>query len=119
MVADKIDIIISVARRYDVVIISLVLEGASSDHEQYHSNIMVRLGKLVMPGGTIILFYGVENKVGYYSIGGRQFPNLHVTAEFALETLKGVGFYNLTIKLAPKFDSCPNCSFWFISGTHK
>ena len=48
---------------YDVVICSLVLEGASSSPEEYKSN-FIHLSSLVKPGGSLLL-YGVENQVGF------------------------------------------------------
>ena len=99
---------------YDVVISSLVLEGTSDSIEEYTSNVS-KLGKLVKPGG-LILIYGIENKRGYYVIGDRKLPNIHVTPEFAMQTFKDAGFSNFTLdKLLPT--DFPNFYFWFMKCT--
>ena len=99
---------------YDVVICSLVMEGSARNHDEYVSNV-VRLGKLVKPGG-LIMIYGIENKVGYYMVGGRKFPNVHVTAEFAVSTLQEAGFVEITVdKCFPAETS--DKIFRFIQGT--
>ena len=101
---------------YDVVTSSLVMESAASNDEEYVSNAS-RLGKLVKPGGSVLI-YGVENKIGYYTVGDCKFPNVHATAEFALKALKDAGFTDLTVdKFSP--DDDPNKIFRFIKGTRK
>ena len=81
---------------YDVVMCSLVIEGASKTIEEYHRNI-ARLGHLVKPGGSIF-YFGVENKIGYYTVGERNFPNVHVTDELALTAFRNAGFHDLSLK---------------------
>lgn len=98
---------------YDVVMCSLVVEGASKNRTEYRRN-LARLGNLVKPGGKIF-YYGVENKVGYYTIGDRNFPNIHIDHEFSLSAFEDAGFCDLTIKHAPICD--PNHLFWFVQGT--
>lgn len=94
---------------YDVVTCSLVLEDASRNHNEYASNVS-KLGKLVKPGG-LMLIYGVENELGYYDIGGRKFPDVYITAESAVQTFKDAGFCNITVdKLLPT--DFPNVYFW-------
>ena len=62
------------------------------------------------------MMYGIENKIGYYMIGDYKFPNVHVTAEFALSTLKDAGFSDLILdKYSPSDD--PNRVYRFIKGT--
>ena len=101
-------------RLYDVVTCSLVLEGASRNIDGYASNAS-KLGKLVKPGG-LILIYGVENKRGYYDIGDRKFPNVYITPEFAVQTFKDAGFYNISLdKLLPS--DFPHLYFWFMKCT--
>ena len=97
---------------YDVVMCSLVIEGASSTEDDYCSNIK-RLGTLVKLGGKIF-YYGVENKVGYYTIGDRNFPNVHIDHHFSLRAFENAGF-NVSIKHAPVWDS--NHQFFYIDGT--
>ena len=98
---------------YDVVMCTLVMEGASTNCDEYCANI-AQLGKLVKPGGKVF-YNGVENKVGYYTIGNKNFPNIHVDHEFSLSAFERAGFKNLTMTHAPIFD--PNHLFWFIQGT--
>ena len=81
---------------YDVVTCSLVIGGASRTPEIYCSNI-ARLGQLVKPGGRIF-FYDVENKIGYYTIGDRNFPNIYTTDELALAAFRDAGFFNVSVK---------------------
>ena len=90
-----------------------ILEGASRNKDDYRSN-LARLGRLVKPGGKIF-YYGVENKVGYYPVGDRNFPNVHVDKEFSLKTFNDAGFHNLTIRDAPVVDS--DRLMWYIEGT--
>ena len=52
---------------YDVVMCTLVMEGASTNCDEYCAHI-AQLGKVVKPGGKVF-YHGVENKVGYYTIG--------------------------------------------------
>ena len=101
---------------YDVVMCSLVMEGASSTTDEYCSNV-ARLARLVKPGGSIF-YYGVENKTGFYSIGDRNFQNVHVPEELALKAFREAGFDNITLKLGQDATD-PNIAFRFISGTRK
>ena len=101
---------------YDVVMCSLVIGNTSKDYDEYCSHV-ARLGKLVKPGGTL-LFHDVENSDGYYSIGDCKFPNVYVTHESALKAFEDAGFCDLTLKLAPKFNAYPSCTFRFIMGRH-
>ena len=99
---------------YDVVVSCLVMEGTARSHDEYVSNAS-RLGKLVKPGGTIMI-YGVENKIGFYMIGGHKFPNVHATAEFAVSAFQEAGFVDITVeKYSPTDD--PNRIYRFIKGT--
>ena len=99
---------------YDVVISSLVMESAARNHDEYVANIH-RLAKLVKPGG-LILYYGVENRLGYYSVGDSKFSNVLTVAEFAASAFQDAGFSNLTVdKFAPSGE--PNKVFRFIKGT--
>ena len=100
-------------KEYDVVVCSLVLEGASSTHDEYCSNV-AKLGKLVKPGGNI-LYYGIENKNGFYTVGDSNFPNLHVSPAFCLSAFENAGFNSLSVRHAPVCD--PNHLFWYIQGT--
>ena len=98
--------------QYDVVMCSLVLEGASSTQEEYCSNV-ARLVQLVKPGGSIF-YYGVENKIGYYTIGDRSFPNIHITDELALKAFRDAGVDDASLKECPVGDC--NVKFIFIGG---
>ena len=99
---------------YDVVISSLVLEDASQNLDEYASNAS-KLSKLVKPGG-LILIYGVENKLCYYKVGNRKFPDVYITPEFAVQAFKDAGFYNISLdKLLPS--DFPNKYFWFMKCT--
>ena len=82
---------------YDVVISSLVMEAVSSSLDEYQLNIS-RLGKFVKPGGTI-LYYGVENRAGYYLLPNNQkFPNVFATAEHAVKAFERAGFVDISLE---------------------
>ena len=98
--------------QYDVVMCSLVLEGVSSTQEEYCSNV-ARLVQLVKPGGSIF-YYGVENKFGYYTIGDKNFPNIHITDELALKAFRDAGVEDASLKECPVGDC--KVKFRFISG---
>ena len=98
---------------YDVVISSLVMESTSSNYDEFRSNV-AKLGKLTKPGGTV-LYYGVENKVGSYPIGDLNFPNAHVTAEFAMKAFNDAGFQELVLETYEPDDD-PHRVFRFIRG---
>ena len=96
---------------YDVVISSLVMEGASRNRTEFQTNIS-KLSSLIKPGGTI-LYYGIDNQLGYYSIGDRYFPNVIVTSEFAVSAFKRAGFTDLTLDKYTSIHN-PNHVFRFI-----
>lgn len=96
---------------YDVVICSLVLEGASSTHDEYRSN-FARLAKLVKPGGFLFC-YGVENPTGYYTVGKKNFPNVYVTNQLAVKVFEDNGFRDITLEAKEIGDRV----FRFIRGT--
>ena len=99
---------------YDVVISSFVLESTARNLDEYASNTST-LGKLVKPGG-LILIYGVENKLGYYESGDRKLPNITATAEFTVQALKDAGFCNLSLDTFLPSDD-PHRIYRFIKGT--
>ena len=80
---------------YDVVTTSFVMEGLSSDPDDYQRKI-ARIGKLVKPRG-LLLVYGVQNTLNYVPIGHRKFPNIHVTYEFAMKAMESGGFHDVSI----------------------
>ena len=80
-------------KQYDVVITSLVAEAVATNLEEV-ALYLQRIGTLVKPGGTL-LYYGVENRVGYFAIYDERFPNVHATAEFIMSVLDGSGFKDL------------------------
>ena len=96
---------------YDVVMCSLVIAGVSRTPEKYSSNIL-RLSQLVKPGGRIF-FYDAANKIGYYTIGDRNFPNIYTTDEFALTAFRDAGFVNISVKHC--YVGNPDIVFRFIS----
>ena len=87
---------------YDVVVCSLVLEGASNSREEYRCN-AARLAKLVKPGGYLF-YYGIDNKNGYYTFGDHCLPNLHFCNHCLLCAFKDAGFSDPIIQLAPTDD---------------
>ena len=97
---------------YDVVMCSLVMEGASNTIEEYCRNI-ARLGQLVKPGGSVF-YYGVEDTVGYYTIGERNFPSLHVTDELVLTAFRDAGFRDVSLKQCDVGD--PYGRFKYLTG---
>ena len=80
---------------YDVVMTSFVLEGIASDLDNYQEYV-ARLGKLVKPGGLIML-YGVQNTLNYVPIGHRRFPNIYVTHDFAVQAIERAEFHDIKI----------------------
>ena len=100
---------------YDVVVCSLVLEGASDSREEYRAN-AARLAKLVKPGGALFC-YGIENKNGYYVFGNQPLPNIHLCHECWLGAFSDAGFCDPKIRIAPTCD--PNRQYRFISCTRK
>ena len=103
---------------YDVVITSLVAEVVATNLEEV-SLYLARIGRFVKPGGTL-LYYGVENRIGYYDVacGGNHFPHLHVTAEFVMSVLEAAGFKDLILQTYEPDDD-PNRVFRSIIGTAK
>ena len=100
-------------KEFDVVITSLVAEIVATNLDEL-TTYLERIGRLVKPGGTL-LYYGVENRLGYYEVGDIRFPNMHATAEFVMNALKGAGFHHLCLrKYEPAND--PNRAFRAISG---
>ena len=79
---------------YDVVIVSLVLEGTSDSIDGYASNAS-KLGKLVKPGG-LILIYGVENKRGFYVVGDESFQVFMQLLNLPCKPSDS-GFFNFTL----------------------
>ena len=82
-------------QRYDVVMTSLVIEGVATNHEGFRL-LLGKLCKLIKPGGTI-LYYGVDNKLGYYPVGNYNFPGMDATAEFVLSAFEAAGFIDLQL----------------------
>ena len=68
--------------------------------------------------------YGVDNKRGYYSFGGRNFPSFSTCSmEDTMKTFEDAGFTNLTHEKAPEFEVSPNSlpewAFHFITGVRQ
>ena len=80
---------------YDVVISSFVLESVAHTHDEYKI-CATRLGKLVKPGG-VILIATVENNIGYYVVGEKRFKNVPVTADFVVKTFQSIGFCDINV----------------------
>ena len=97
---------------YDVVMTSFVLEGIASDLDNYQEYV-ARLGKLVKPGGLIML-YGVQNTLKNYSVGNQRFPNIYVTHDFAVHAIETAGFHDISIDT---FQQNEHRVCRFISGT--
>ena len=100
-------------KEYDVVISCFLVEAVATNVEELKLYI-TRIGSFVKPGGKI-LYYGVENRAGYFTVGNERFPNIHATAEFIIKILESVGFQDLLFgKYKPKDD--PNRDYQWISG---
>ena len=82
-------------RQYDVVVANLVVATASFTQENYRNNI-AKLGKLVKPGGTLIIYDAerTSTKRGFYIVGDAKFSNVSVTSDFVCEALESAGFFN-------------------------
>ena len=85
---------------YDVVMTSFVMEGVSTDLDDYQEKI-ARLGRIVKPGG-LLLVYGVQNTLNYVPIGHRKFPNIEVTHDFAVQAIERAGFGEIYIDTLPE-----------------
>ena len=81
-------------RQYDIVVASLVLAASSFSQDNYMSN-LDKLGKMVKPGGTIMIYEAerIGSERGFYIVGGAKFSNASVTSDFVSEALKSGGFY--------------------------
>ena len=83
---------------YDVVMSSLCICVASQTYAEYYLGI-VKLGKLVKPGGVLMLF-DVERKSvsrGIYRVGDTAFSYMGITREFGLKALCDAGFSNVQV----------------------
>ena len=98
---------------YDVVMCSLVIDGTATSLEEYRASVS-RLVSLIKPGGSI-LYYGVENSLGYYPVGDCNFPSLYVSDEAAVKAFTENGIKNVTVSYFPAF---PGKTFRFIKGTY-
>ena len=103
-------------QQYDVVICGLVFESVSYTHEEYTANIS-RVGKLVKPGGSMLI-YGIENKLGFYTVGDQRLHNLQVTHDFAMSALKAAGFCDISLDTYSPPDDPHRC-YRFLKGTRK
>lgn len=88
-------------KQYDVVLCCLVLECATQTRDDYKAG-MIRLGKLVKPGG-LLLFVGVERseEVGFYLVGDRKFRSLGVSSEFAVKAMEDAGLSVIVLDKIP------------------
>ena len=98
---------------YDVVMCSLVLDATASTLDEYRSSVS-RLSQLVKPGGSLF-YYGVENRIGFYTVGDRNFPSLCVSDEFVIQAFHNAGFHDVSLCHSP--NSTPDASYRFIKGT--
>ena len=97
---------------YDVIC-SLVLDGTASTEAEYTSDVF-QLTKLVKPGGYI-LYYFVENRRGFYTVGERNFPSLYIRKEIIVKTFQNTGFFNISLSCSP--DSLPDKAYVLLRGT--
>ena len=88
-------------QQYDVVFCSLVLECALQTRDDYKAG-MIRLGKLIKPGG-MLLFFGVERsgEAGFYLVGDRKFRSLGVSSEFAVKAMEDAGLTDVYLDKIP------------------
>ena len=109
-VASRHDIEPGYDKVYDVVVSSKVVESVARNLDEYVIYLS-RLGGLVKPGGMLMM-YNVENKTGFYNVGGINFRNLPVPVEFTVSTLKKAGFINVAVDKF--FPDDPNRIFSFL-----
>ena len=84
-------------KEYDVVICSLVLESTSTTQSEYKTG-MAKIGALVKPGG-VLLFTSVEHQGerSVYTVGDARFNYLGTTVDFVTETMRSVGFCEISV----------------------
>ena len=110
-------------RQYDVVTSSLCVCAAVQTHEEYRQG-FAKLGKLVKPGGTMMIYEAerIKNCIGVYPVENTNFRYVGVTSEFAVQALKDAGFTNITVQrttIAPNLrkDSPDRTGYIFLMGT--
>ena len=83
---------------YDVVISNLCLDTACTSLEEF-ARAVCKLAKYIKPGGKLVLqsACGPEDTV-YYMVGKEKFIGVSINEEFLTNTLKKMGFCDITIK---------------------
>ena len=100
---------------YDVVISSLAMEVVAKNYDEYKL-FMCRLGKLVKPGGLLLL-YGVENNKSYI-VGDFTFRDFPVSSEMATTTMKNASFDHVSVdKFSYTLMTGEYKTYMFIKGT--
>ena len=88
-------------RQYDVVMTSLCLSVSSRTPEDFRNGI-ARLGKLVKPGGMLMVYDSERESVQQrlYRVGEAEFLQLDVTQDFAKTALIEAGFTDVAVQKA-------------------
>ena len=86
-------------KTYDVVLSSLCVCSASQTSKDYLQGI-AKLGKLVKPGGTLLIYEPEMTKCGQdvYYFGDSSFEYFGATSDFMMKSLKDSGFVDVSLK---------------------
>ena len=102
-------------KEYDVVLCCLCVAAASQTSEDHFQGI-AKLGKLVKPGG-ILLIYEPEMETcsqGAYYFGESSFAYYAVTREFITKALKSAGFTEISVKSCNHDEKRKSLGFMFM-----
>ena len=110
---------------YDVISTSCCLTCSCVTREAFKSNV-AKIAALLKPGGRIIMFEeerSMKKQSGVYRVGTIEHPTVNVSAEFVADTLKAIGFRDVTIsrsvhqeKVIPEFLDSHHMGFMFLTG---
>ena len=108
-------------QQYDVIIANLCISTASQTQADYHRGV-AKLGNLVKPGGTLII-YDAERRgkgEGYYYAGRAKYRNVCVSNEFVSESMRDAGFSDISVRQYAMSSHDPQqIGFMFLKGKKK
>ena len=107
-------------QQYDVVIVSLCIATASQTQTDYRHGV-AKLGKLVKPGGMLMIYEAERRGIeGYYCVGTTKFRNVCVSNEFVSEAMRDAGFSDISVRqYAATFHDPQQIGFMFLTGKKK
>ena len=95
---------------YDVVMSSNVIEAVAHTPNEYVA-LMSCLGRLVKPGGLLIVYSAVNNQ--FYAVGDFKFRDLPVSSDLTMTAIKEAGFYDMSVDKLVQHQK----TFMFTKGT--